>query len=36
MLRVIKDSSVPFAAAYSSKGHARDLILMAARVETAW
>jgi predicted nucleic acid-binding protein len=33
MLRVFIDSSVLFAAAYSSKGYARDLILMAARDE---
>ena len=33
MLRVFVDSSVLFSAAYSSKGHARDLILMAARAE---
>lgn len=33
MLRVFIDSSVLFSAAYSNKGHARDLILMAARDE---
>jgi predicted nucleic acid-binding protein len=33
MLRVFVDSSVLFSAAYSNKGHARDLILMAARDE---
>lgn len=33
MLRVFIDSSVLFSAAYSNKGHARDLILMAAREE---
>ena len=33
MLRVFIDSSVLFSAAYSSKGHARDLIMMAARAE---
>ena len=33
MLRVFIDSSVMFSAAYSSKGHARDLIRMAARDE---
>jgi predicted nucleic acid-binding protein len=33
MPRVFIDSSVLFSAAYSSKGHARDLIIMAARNE---
>jgi predicted nucleic acid-binding protein len=33
MLRIFIDSSVLFSAAYSSKGHARDLIMMAARNE---
>jgi predicted nucleic acid-binding protein len=33
MLRVFIDSSVLFSAAYSSTGHARDLITMAARSE---
>jgi predicted nucleic acid-binding protein len=33
MQRVFIDSSVLFSAAYSNKGHARDLILMAAREE---
>jgi predicted nucleic acid-binding protein len=33
MLRVFIDSSVLFSAAYSNKGHARDLILMAARAD---
>ena len=33
MLRVFIDSSVLFSAAYSSKGHASDLIIMAARNE---
>ena len=33
MLRIFIDSSVLFSAAYSSKGHARDLIMMAARDE---
>lgn len=31
MKRLFIDSSVLFAAAYSSHGHARDLLLMAAR-----
>ena len=33
MLRVFIDSSVLFSAAYSSKGHAREIIMMAARDE---
>jgi predicted nucleic acid-binding protein len=33
MIRVFIDSSVLFSAAYSSKGHARDLIMMAVRNE---
>lgn len=33
MLRVFIDSSVMFSAAYSNTGHARDLIMMAARDE---
>ena len=33
MKRIFIDSSVLFSAAYSSKGHSRDLILMAARGE---
>lgn len=34
MNRVFLDSSVLFSAAYSSRGHSRDLILMAIREET--
>jgi len=33
MTRIFLDSSVLFSAAYSSKGHSRDLLLMAAREE---
>jgi predicted nucleic acid-binding protein len=33
MLRVFIDSSVLFSAAYSGKGHARDLVMMAIRGE---
>ena len=33
MTRIFVDSSVLFSAAYSSKGHSRDLILMAIREE---
>jgi predicted nucleic acid-binding protein len=33
MIRIFLDSSVFFSAAYSSKGHSRDLLLMAAREE---
>jgi predicted nucleic acid-binding protein len=33
MLRVFIDSSVLFSAAYSSKGYARDLIVIAARAD---
>jgi predicted nucleic acid-binding protein len=33
LARVFIDSSVLFSAAYSNKGHARDLIMLAAREE---
>jgi predicted nucleic acid-binding protein len=33
MSRLFIDSSVLFSAAYSSRGHARDLLMMAARAE---
>jgi predicted nucleic acid-binding protein len=33
MIRLFIDSSVMFSAAYSSRGHARDLLMMAAREE---
>ena len=33
MIRIFVDSSVLFSAIYSPKGHARDLLLMAAREE---
>ena len=33
MMRLFIDSSVLFSAAYSARGHARDLIIMAAREE---
>jgi len=33
MIRVFLDSSVLFSAAYSSRGHSRDLVIMAAREE---
>lgn len=33
MMRIFLDSSVQFSAIYSSRGHSRDLLLMAAREE---